>query len=829
MLAYTTVDSIYLDHAGTTLYPKSLIDGFAAEMTASLLGNPHSAAPSSQLSTRRIEDTRLRALQFFNARPEDYDLIFVANATAGIKLVAEALRAGLDGFDYIYHRSSHTSLVGIRGEAQTSICLDDVEVEDWLYGGDPFGQEARTSSTLLFAYPGQSNMDGGRRPLDWSPRARELEGRYVHGSLYTLLDAAALAATSPLDLSNSETAPDFTVVSFSKIFGFPDMGGLIVRRQAETAFSLRKYFGGGTVETVVCHKEQWHAPKEHTLHERLEDGTLPVHSIIALDTAIRIRHDLFGPMSRVEAHVSLLTRRLRDGLGRLSHFNGTPVCEIYSQAGDDSNRSKFGPIIAFNIQNYAGAWVSLAEVEKLAGLKGIHIRTGGVCNPGGISAALGLEPWEIKRNFSVGFRCGSDNDIIAGKPTGVIRASLGAISTVSDVDAFVSFIDEFYREKFFPEILPRDTGLNTESNHSNLQVSEIVVYPIKSCGGFSVPKNTDWEVRPEGLAWDREWCLLHQGTGQALSQKRYPQMALIRPVLDFALGYLKITYAGKVPGCASSIKEVQIPLSSNPAVFRPAPSPSNPHRSLSSRVCGDEILTRTYVSEEVNNFFSAALGVPCVLARFPAGGTDGDKSTRHSKAHLQKHQKHYNGNNHPIVAVSTATSVACSISTPPSPPDSDTEDKSRQKILLSNESPILAINMASLRALNTEIVARGGSKVPAAVFRANVVLDTPQICGESDTEMAYAEDNWSTMKIGQQEFKMLGSCRRCHMICINQETGEKGQEPFVTLSKTRRFDGKVFFGTHMCHVQHGNKEPPARQTREAQNPTVRIGDCVVVE
>ncbi|PSR97485.1 molybdenum cofactor sulfurase [Coniella lustricola] len=843
-------DAIYLDHAGTTPYPKSLIDGFATEMTANLLGNPHSATPSSQLSTRRIEDTRLRALQFFNARPEDYDLIFVANATAGIKLVAEALRASPDGFDYVYHQSSHTSLVGIRGEATTSICFDHIEVESWLNGSTAFGQEEQSSSTLLFAYPGQSNMDGSRCPLDWSRRARQLERRHYHDSLYTLLDAAALAATSPLDLSNPQTAPDFTVVSFSKIFGFPDMGGLIVRRQAEHAFSFRKYFGGGTVETLVCHKEQWHAPKEHTLHERLEDGTLPVHSIIALDTAIRIHQDLFGPMSRVASHVLSLTRRMHDGLKNLLHFDGTPVCELYSHVKDDSGSLSSGPIIAFNIRNHAGAWVSLSEVEKLASLKGIHIRTGGVCNPGGVAAALGLEPWEIKRNFSVGFRCGSENDIIAGKPTGVIRASLGAISTVKDVDAFVSFIAEFYCERSRPEDLPYQTGLVSMAKPGHgLQVSGIVVYPIKSCGCFSVPNNVDWKVRPEGLAWDREWCLVHQGTGQALSQKRYPQMALIRPVLDFATGYLKITFADKTPNRALSTKaEIRVPLSSNPAVFRPTPSPLTPHsRSLSSRVCGDEIQARTYAAEEINNFFSTALGVPCVLARFPAGGTDGEKSTRHAKAHLQKHQKHYtgsensNGNGHAIAAA-TPTILSLPDPIPPSPPDSDAEDKSRQKILLSNESPILAINMASLRALNREIVARGGKEVPAAVFRANIVLDIPrtkedEIDTDADMEMAYAEDNWSVMRIGQQEFKMLGSCRRCHMICINQETGEKGQEPFVTLSKTRRFDGKVFFGTHMCHVQRGRGRgngaaaaaATIRPTKQAQNPTVRIGDCVVVE
>lgn len=798
------------------------MDAFAAEMTSSLLGNPHSASPSSQLSTIRIEDTRLRALQFFNADPADFDLIFVANATAGIKLVAEALRAAPGGFDYAYHQSAHTSLVGVREEARTSICLDDSAVEEWVNGKMPLQHEAESVATTLFAYTAQSNMDGRRYPLDWSQRLRNLD-RPSGTSCLTILDAAALAPTAPLDLGNSDVAADFTVLSFSKIFGFPDLGALIVRRQAFYNFDFKRYFGGGTVDTVVTNKEQWHAPKTHRLHEHLEDGTLPIHSIIALDIAMRIHGKLFGLMSAVASHVSFLTRRLREGLQQLRHHNGMQVCRIYSPDQASITDPSAGPIVAFNIRNQAGAWVSLAEVEKLASLKNFHIRTGGVCNPGGIAYALDLEPWEIKRNFSAGFRCGSENDIIAGKPSGVIRVSLGAMSSIADVDTFVAFIAEFYCEQISPDEAPQDLLPGPELQ-SDLFVAGITVYPIKSCGGFTVPHDTVWEVRPEGLAWDREWCLLHRGSGHALSQKRYPRMALIKPFLDFETGQLRITYTGSLSD-PSQPKAVYVPLSSNPALFHASFSSSlTSHRPLSSRVCGEEIMAKTYISDEINDFFTTVLGVPCMLARFPPGGQAANKSARHSKAHLQKHQKNYDSeeSNYEGYSLSAVSAI-----TPPSPPDSDVEQTSRRKILLSNESPILAINMASLRALNKEIVKNGGTEIPSAVFRANIVLDTP---GSTDNnlQLAYAEDNWCKIRIGQQYFKMLGSCRRCHMVCINQDSAEKSQEPFVTLSKTRRFDGKVFFGTHMCHMpQQG--QTLAVSTRESQYPTVQVGDRVVVD
>ena len=774
-----------------TPYSKSLMDRFATDMTSNLFGNPHSASSSSQLSTSRIEDVRLRVLQFCNAEPLEFDVVFVANATAGIKLVAEAMRSRPGGFDYVYHQSSHTSLVGVREEARRSVCLDDRGVEGWLGGTSPLeGVAGREDDdgAVLFAYPAQSNMDGQRLPLGWAGQARGSSP--ARRRAYTLLDAAAFASTSPCDLGCAETAPDFTVLSFYKIFGFPDLGALIVRREAEDAFASRKYFGGGTVDMVVCVKEQWHAPKSQALHERLEDGTLPIHSIIALDAALDTHKMLFGSMADVATHTSFLSKRLYNGLSSLRHGNGDAVCTLYSPGPAAGS----GPVVAFNLRSSQGGWVSLAEVEKLAMLKQFHIRTGGVCNPGGIASALGLEPWEMKRNFSSGFRCGSENDIMGGKPTGVIRASLGAMSTVSDVDSFVGFIREFYLDESVPASPPQATMRRRDT--SRLHVHSIHVYPIKSCGGFQVPSGVDWEVRPEGLAWDREWCLVHQGSGQVLSQKRYPRMSLVRPHLDFERGELRVTYAG--PVSSDTPRQISVPLSQNPTVFRPTtPSPSR-----SSRVCGEEITPQTYASPSINAFFSSVLGVPCVLARFPAGGQG--KSMRHAKAHLQNHQKR----------PAPVTKMPGAFPAPPSPPDSDTEGAPR-RILLANESPILAISLASVDALNDEIRRNGGKGVLPAVFRANVVISS------EEAARPYVEDTWTRLRIGAVGFEMLGACRRCHMVCIDQETAERSEEPFVTLSKTRRFEGKVFFGTHMGWSPGEEAGGPV--------PSVRVGEGVVAE
>ena len=657
-------------------------------------------------------------------------------------------------------------------------------------GRNPFDASTELSTTL-FAYSAQSHLNGRRYPLTWSKAIKE---RYddTNSRIYTLLDAASFCATSVLDLSHPDYLADFTVLSLYKIFGFPDLGALIVRKDAESVFDYRKYFGGGTVDMVVTGKEQWHAWKHATLHERLEDGTLPFHNIIAVDSAIRVHKNLFGSMKEISCHTSYLTTQIICGLKNLRHVNGKPVCVLYTDLDRNEWSLGTGPVVSFNLQNQHGAWISLYEFEKLANVRKVFLRTGGVCSPGGIADALSLKPWEIRRNFSAGFRCGSENDVIAGKPTGIIRVSFGAMSTISDVERFVEFIKEFYVEKSTAEEMLSCTE-SWSRQVQPLLVRRITVYPIKSCAGFDIPSDMQWDVRPEGLAWDREWCILHKGSGQALSQKRYPRMALIRPSLDFESGVLRVKLHGEPD--TSKYSQIAIPLSDNPACYE-----SSTQRS--AKVCGDSISTKVYASKEVNDFFSEAVGIPCILARFPPGG-QGVKS-RSSK-----------------LVGAGSSKPRSSTHLMPSPPDSDSEQQKKVgKLLLSNESPILMVHKASVDALNYAIKKCGGEPVQESAFRANIIVQGSAKDDRYDLP-PYSEDSWQSVRIGNQPFKLLGGCQRCQMVCVDQQTGEKRQEPFVTLSKTRRMNGKVIFGMHMRH------DPPSG--REDGSVAIAVGDIVSVE
>ncbi|GAD98244.1 molybdenum cofactor sulfurase protein (HxB), putative [Paecilomyces variotii No. 5] len=779
-------ETTYLDHAATTPYAKSLIEAFSRDLTGNLFGNPHSASLSSQLTTHRIDDIRLRTLQFFKADPEVFDLVFVANATAGIKLVAEALRdSDESGFWYGYHIDSHTSLVGVRGLADCGreCMLSDEEADRWI--ADLGRGNDKDASTRLFAYPAQSNMTGRRLPLRWCKEIRDATRTDGPQRTFTLLDVASLVSTSPFDLSDPSVAPDFAVLSFYKIFGFPDLGALIVRKDAGHVFQGRRYFGGGTVDMVVTHGDQWHAKKESSVHDKLEDGTLPFHNIIALDSALRTHCRLYGSMENISAHTRFLADELFKQLSSKVHWNGRRVCHIFTSSASSGRAAlNYGPVITFNLQDSRGRWVGKSEVEKMAAVKNIQIRSGTLCNPGGMTAQLGLGDEEMKRNFAAGQRCGDDNDIIDGKPTGALRVSLGAMTNMRDIEVLLAFIDEFYVEKV-PELdvfhVPV-AAMHTSESH--FYVESLCVYPIKSCGSFKVPSGQRWEIKREGLTWDREWCLIHQGTGVALNQKRYPRMALIHPYIDLNRGVLRITLSDH--SCSDS-QYLEVSLTRDDPDLIATEMCRNSTKK--STVCGDSVTVQVYSSPSVSTFFSEFLGVPCTLARFPP-----QTSPRYSKPRR------------PFIRRTKHTGSDM----PGSFPERSTFLPERQNpILLSNESPILLISRSSVNRLNETIKAtsKNGNRinraVAADVFRANVVVaentsHNPSL--PSIVEQPYAEDNWTSLCIGPEnlQFDVLGHCQRCQMVCIDQLTATRSEEPFATLAKTRKVDGKVVFGRHMC-------------------------------
>lgn len=397
-----------------------------------------------------MESVRARALRFFKADPAHWDLVFTANATAAIKLVAECFEdhgkvVGAQTW-YGFHIDAHTSLVGMKQMFKAHKCFQsNFEVEQWMtssgFGGAP------SRSVALFAYPGQSNMTGRRLPLSWAGRIR----RQVRKSkTYTLLDAAALASTCPLDLSSPDDSPDFVALSFYKIFGQVDLGALLVQKQSQHVLQDQRYFGGGTVDMVITVGDSWHQKKAGVLHERLEHGTPAFHSINELGHAMTVYERMFGldPMRFISMHTSKLAAHFYESLVRMRHANGARLIQVYNDYDTDAvpyaDPTKQGSTVTFNILKADGSLFGYADVERAANKAGLCLRSGSLCNPGGFARYHGWAAADMRRAYEAGHRCSSPVQVIAGRATGVVRVSFGVHNIDADSQAALTFLSETY-------------------------------------------------------------------------------------------------------------------------------------------------------------------------------------------------------------------------------------------------------------------------------------------------------------------------------------------------------------------------------------------------
>src|SRR5579862_3237808 len=151
---------------------------------------------------------------------------------------------------------------------------------------------------------------------------------------------------------------------------------------------------------------------------------------------------------------------------RLEYPNGRPVCKIYSTLGH-------GPIVSFNLYAADGSAIGFIGFEKLSSYRKFALRTGGMCNPGGVKKYCEISDDDMEHLFSIGKRCGDHIDIVNGRNIGAIRISFGACSTVEDVLAFVEFIKEAYMVKR-KKVLHWNTFANKVKTRMQLSKAGIV-------------------------------------------------------------------------------------------------------------------------------------------------------------------------------------------------------------------------------------------------------------------------------------------------------------------------------------------------------------------
>ncbi len=111
-------------------------------------------------------------------------------------------------------------------------------------------------------------------------------------------------------------------------------------------------------------------------------------------------------------------------------------------------------------------------------------------------------------------------------------------------------------------------------------------------------------------------------------------------------------------------------------------------------------------------------------------------------------------------------------------------------VSLADAYPLLICGQNSLNDLNERLEV----PVPMNRFRPNIVFTGGD---------PFEEDTWSRFTLGSLNFAGVKPSKRCVLITVDQETGVKGTEPLVTLSKFRRRDNGVYFGQNIIPTTTG--------------------------
>ena len=254
-----------------------------------------------------------------------------------------------------------------------------------------------------------------------------------------------------------------------------------------------------------------------------------------------------------------------------------------------------------------------------------------------------------------------------------------------------------------------------------MQISEINIYPIKSLKGISLNEAI---VEDRGLRHDRRWMLIDTNK-RFLTQREVPAMARV------ALESSENGFVARVGN-----ESLEVP-------FSPATE-----EYCSAKIWSSSVRSEIY-PDEVNDWFSKAIGTECRLVAMPEG------------AHRAVN---------PFYAVR----------------------RFKDTVSFADGYPFMLIGQASLDDLNSRL----REPVPMNRFRPNFVV--------TGTD-AFAEDKWRIIRIGSTVFHVVKPSERCVLTTVDQTLGEKmGKEPLRTLSIFRTIRGKVLFGENLIAENAGD-------------------------
>ncbi|KAJ4810324.1 Molybdenum cofactor sulfurase [Rhynchospora pubera] len=757
---------VYLDHAGATLYSEKQMEEVTKDLLSNVYGNPHSQNDSSTATSDLISEARQQVLRYFKASLKDYKCIFTSGATGALKLVGEFFPWSEESH-FMYTLENHNSVLGIREYALNkgaTVFAVDAENNECQYDKTHCCQSSyikfvkhniqRRSQYVsrqntqngglsgevynMFAFPSECSFSGQKFPLDIVNLIKGdtsiiMGGQHKSGSrCMVLVDAAKGCATDPPNLEKYPA--DFVVFSFYKIFGYPTgLGALLVRNDA--AHLLKKtYFSGGTVSASISDMD--FIRRRESVEQLFEDGTASFLSIAAIRHGFNIIDSL--SIAAISRHTSSLASYTRKKMSELKHENGIDVCAIYG-----GENHELGPTIAFNLRREDRSWVGSREVEKLASLSGVHLRTGCFCNPGACAKYLGLSHSDLISNYEAGHVCWDDNDVINGKPTGAVRISFGYMSTYEDSEQFMQFLESSFMSK---SKKPFENGMVSTVKalqlSGSIQLKSITIYPIKSCSGFNTQR---WPLGNVGLKYDREW-LLKGPSGEILTQKKVPEMNSICTLVDLKLDKLYV----ESPKCKEKL-EISLLLGTSNIVEE-------------IDVYGYRYQVHSY-DADINAWFTRAIGRSCTLVRCTS-----------SQYRFCKND-------------TIGSTGMCR--------------ENRSQLSFANEAQLLLVSEDSVLDLNSRLSSKIQKEkclnVDAMRFRPNLVISGSKPYSE-DNWRSLKIGNAHFTSLGG-----CNRCEMINLSSISGRV-HKLKEPLLTLASYRRNKGKILFGILLRYEDETGEE-----------------------
>jgi molybdenum cofactor sulfurtransferase len=440
---YSTLDKqghVYLDYTGGNLQPRSLLEKHHRHLKNAVFGNPHSGNPASKLSEKFIEEARNKVLDFFNAH--DYYCIFTPNATGALQIVGECYPFSANSH-LLLTVDNHNSVNGIREYCRNKggdYSYSPINHEELTINHSALEKrlsEYQDCDNKLFAYPAQSNVSGVQHSLSLIRLAQ-------NNNWDVLLDAAAFAPTSKLDLASAQ--PDFVSLSFYKIFGYPTgIGCLLVRK--EKFHQLQKpWFAGGTIAVASVRGNNYFLRQGH---EKFENGTVNYLNIPAISNGLDYINSI--SMTNISCRIKELCGLFLQKIQSLVHGNGLPLVKLY---GPKHTQNRGGTFL-MNFFDEEGRGYPFYYIEQLANAEGISIRTGCFCNPGIDELNNDISEDELREYFATRSN-GDSADMMQflSRSRGAVRVSFGIPTTTGDIRRFILFA-----EKLLNTTVPARIGL----------------------------------------------------------------------------------------------------------------------------------------------------------------------------------------------------------------------------------------------------------------------------------------------------------------------------------------------------------------------------------